>query len=328
MSPSPSAPSSPLVYRNPVWPHYFADPFALRAGDGMYYAYGTAPPAADGKQFPVLRSPNLVQWEYVGHALAPVPGAVRYWAPEVAEKDGRYYLYYSATTSESDEHHRLRVAVSDAPAGPFVDSGRMLMPDAGFTIDAHPFRDPRTGKWFLYYATDYTADAPHGTGLAVVPLGDDLVSVAGEPRIVVRASCPWHIYEKNRNYMGRVWDAWHCIEGPFVLFHDGRYYCLYSGGAWHTENYGLGYAVADDPLGPWHDEFAIHGPTVLKGIPGRVLGPGHNSVVIGPDGKTQFVVYHAWDTQRTARRMCIDPLFWTEHGPKCDGPSTEPRTMP
>ena len=66
---------------------------------------------------------------------------------------------------------------------------------------------------------------------------------------------------------------------------------------------------------------------MLKGIEGKVLGPGHNSVVLGPDDKTLFIVYHAWDAARTARRMCIDPLIWTPDGPKCDGPSTTPREM-
>jgi GH43 family beta-xylosidase len=209
------------------------------------------------------------------------------------------------------------------------------MPAGGFSIDAHPFRDPRTGRWYLFFAADYTADEPYGTGLAVVALTDDMTGVDGPPRVVVRATCPWQVYEYNRNYKGRVWPAWHCVEGPFVLFHDdpalspskGRYWCLYSGGAWNSENYGVGYAVADDPLGPWTDDFARHGPTVLTGVPEKVISPGHCSVVIGPDDRTPFVVYHAWDAAHTARRLCVDPLFWSPDGPRCDGPSHEPRTL-
>jgi beta-xylosidase len=315
-----------LTYTNPVWHGYFADPFVLRTRGG-YYAYGTGP-AVNGREFPVLFSPDLVHWDEGGGALEPLAGMGNYWAPEVAEHEGRYYLFYSCAEPGSDEHHRLRVATSDNPTGPFRDSGRMLMPDIGFSIDASPFRDPRDGRWYLYFACDYLEDEPHGTGLAVVPLSDDLVSVIDRPRIVIRASCDWQIYERNRNYKGKSWKAWHCVEGPFVLHHDNRYWCLYSGGAWYTSNYGVGFAIADHPLGPWKDEFAVHGPTVLKGIPDRVLGPGHNSVVMGPDGRTQYVVYHAWDKDRVARRMCIDPLRWTPEGPRCDGPTTEPTLMP
>jgi hypothetical protein len=48
---------------------------------------------------------------------------------------------------------------------------------------------------------------------------------------------------------------------------------------------------------------------------------------MGPDDRTLYCVYHAWDANHTARRMCIDPLIWTREGPKVDGPSTEPRTI-
>jgi GH43 family beta-xylosidase len=146
--------------------------------------------------------------------------------------------------------------------------------------------------------------------------------------MALRAQCPWQIYERNRDYKGRMWEAWHCVEGPFVVMHDNRYYCLYSGGAWHSDHYGVGFAVADNPLGPWKDDMAEHGPTVLKGAAPKVIGPGHNSVVLGPDDSQHWCVYHAWDESRSARRMCIDPLIWTATGPRCDGPSTTPRTLP
>jgi GH43 family beta-xylosidase len=317
------------TYQNPVYPYDFADPFVLKTGNA-YYAYGTAAPGSDGRPFPVLRSTDLIKWERLGGALVPLanPAARSYWAPEVAERDGVYYLYYSASTSDSDEHHRLRVALSENPGGPFTDSGSLVVPQLGFTIDASPFRDPKTGQWYLYFATDYEADEPHGTGLSVVRLSDDMRSAATDPKPVVRAQADWQIYERNRNYKGRVWTAWHCVEGPSVFEHNGRYYCLYSGGAWHGDAYGVGFAVADHPLGPWKDDFAAHGAYVLKGVPQKVIGPGHNSTTVGPDGRTLVMVYHAWDVGKTARRMCIDPIVWTPDGPKVDGPSTAPRTLP
>lgn len=318
-----------LTYENPVWPKYFADPFVLRH-EGSYYAYGTGqePLEADGRAFPVLRSSNLVDWTYVGGAVRPITGATAYWAPEVAERGGKFYLYFSAAFGGSDESHGLRVAVADVPTGPFNDTGKLLLPEHGFSIDPHPFRDPRTGQAYLFFATDYTSDEPHGTGLAVVPLNPDMVSVSGTPKTVIRASEDWHIYERDRNYKGQTWRKWHTVEGPFVLFHDNRYWCLYSGGRWSGENYGVGFAVADDPLGPWRDESAANGPAVLRGTPNEIVGPGHNSVTLAPDGHTQMLVYHAWDKNLTQRRMCIDPLIWTPQGPRCTGPTASRKPFP
>ncbi len=318
-------PTQAITYRNPVYPDYFADPFVLKLDD-HWWAYGTGPARSNGWQFPVLRSHDLAHWEYIAHALAPAT-PFAHWAPEVAHRDGAFYLFYSASDVDSDEGHRLRVATSQDPAGPFCDSGRLLLPDAGFSVDPHPFRDPASGKWFLYFAMDFIEDEPSGTGLAVVELHENLMSVAGQPRIVMRTTCPWQIYQRDRNYKGRIWKAWHCLEGPFVIFHDGRYYCLYSAGAWYSEHYGVGFAVADHPLGPWRDDSACQGPVVLRTTP-NVLGPGHASVTCGPDDRTLVLAYHAWDRERSKRRFCIDPIRWTPRGPRCDGPSTEPRTLP
>ena len=59
---------------------------------------------------------------------------------------------------------------------------------------------------------------------------------------------------------------------------------------------------------------------MLRTVPGHVLGPGHNCVVTGPDGQ-DVLVYHAWDSARVARSLCIDPLGWTADGPVTDGPT-------
>lgn len=314
-----------LTYRNPVWPNDFADPFVLK-WQGAYYAYGTSGFSRD-RIFPVLHSPDLANWHYLGGALEPISHSaeLNYWAPEVAEVHGRFYMYFSAGERADDATHRLHVAVADQPGGPFKTANQLL-PDEGFTIDAHPFRDPDSGGWYLFFAKDFF-DERVGTGLAVVPLAESMTQTAGPVTTVLRASSDWQIYERNRTLYGRSWDAWHTVEGPFVVKHEGRYYCFYSGGAWHSMDYGVSYGIADHILGPYQDEWSLKGPAVLRPIPDKVLGPGHNSIVLGPDNRTQFIVYHAWDIARTARRMYIDPLLWGPDGPYCAGPTTEEQTI-
>lgn len=306
------------TYSNPVYGEYFADPFVLRHGD-RYVAYGSAP--LPGRTFPALESSDLVRWEPLGDVLEP-SGFESYWAPEVAFRNGRFEMYYSAGGPEG-EGHRLRLALADDPRGPFVDQGIVLDPDDDLTIDAHPFRDV-DGDWYLFYCRDFLdADRP-GTGIVVDRL--DGTALAGERCDVVRPHADWQLFMRQRRWYGRTWPAWYTVEGPFVRRHGDTYYCFYSGGAWREPGYGVSYAVAAHPLGPWHP--AGGGPTVLATVPGTVLGPGHCSIVTGPGGVSEWIVYHGWDAAGTARLMRIDELLWTPDGPRCDGPTTGPSPAP
>jgi GH43 family beta-xylosidase len=305
-----------LAYKNPVYDKYMADPFVLQH-DGRYYAYGTGP-SENGKQFPLLFSADLVTWESKGNALVPPPDADEFWAPEVAYQDGTFYMYYSAHGVEGRDH-QLRVAMSRDPLGPFEDSGRVLTPDDPFTIDAHPFRDV-DGQWYLFYARDFlTLDDEYrvGTGIVVDRL-IDMVTLEGKPRMVIRPHADWHLFRLQRSMYGSIFD-WYTIEGPAMRIHNGKYYCFYSGGAWEHDNYGISYAVADHPLGPYQRPRDIDGP-ILRSVPGQVIGPGHNSFTLSPGGE-EYAVYHGWDAQMTARLMRIDRLRWQDDQPIIEGPT-------
>ena len=321
--------SAPVTttYCNPVYPDVFADPFVLRH-DGIYYAYGTAPGGADGRQIPVLRSTDLVTWTPLGHALEPI-GEQHYWAPEVASHGGRFYMYYSAGSAPEGTDQKLRVAVAEHPAGPFVDSGKLLVPDQAFAIDAHPFR-AEDGQWYLYYCVDFLepeGDQRVGTGIVVDRLVD-MTTLAGEPRVVVRPHEDWHVFRKGRTMYGAVYD-WHTVEGAAALTHDGKVFCFYSGGAWERDNYGVSWVEASHPLGPYRRPEGGQDALLMR-TPrgGDLLGPGHNSFTTGPDGTSTWIVYHAWDLAQTARRMCIDRLEWRDGTPSTPGPTWTPQPAP
>jgi GH43 family beta-xylosidase len=309
------------TYHNPVYNANFPDPFVLKYC-GEYWAYGTGE-WHDGRWFGVLRSRDLVDWEDVGGALEPVPGEWPCrWAPEVSYLNGSFYLYYSIGDEETMQ---LRVAVARHPAGPFIDSGRRLSHEP-FAIDAHVFVDDN-GARHLFYASDYLAHSHVGTGTTRVALADPL-TLQGEPAPVTRARYDWQVYHPNRPEKGGA--RWHTIEGPFVLKHKGRYYQMFSGGNWHNPTYGVSYATAErvDRPGEWdqHADGERLLP-ILRTIPGAVIGPGHNSVVRGPDNRQLYCVYHRWSADGSAREMAIDPLDWAGERMLLIGPSTTPRPL-
>jgi len=328
-----------LVYTNPVHAGYFADPYVWRDGD-RYCAIGTGPAEAAGtvhggagpSVFPLLESPDLVSWQPAGQALLRPDPALgdAYWAPEVVTDGGRWYLYYSV--GHGDRRHQLRVAASDAALGPYEDLAALTEPDeVPFAIDPHAFRDA-DGRWYLFHARDFLdaddgGDGPArvGTALVVHALAD-MTTLAPAGQVVARAHHDWQRFAAGREMYGRVCD-WHTLEGPCVVADGGRLWCLYSGGCWQTDSYGVDYVVADSILGPWSAAGAEEGPRVLRTVPGRVIGPGHCSVVTAPDDATRYIVYHAWGPDMSARRMCIDELVMTPAGPRSPGPTWTERAL-
>ncbi len=314
--------SDDRTYTNPLFDEYMADPFVLKY-NGEYYAYGTA--VVGTCAIPVLHSTDLVNWRRLGNALAPFdPAFDCYWAPEVAYENGTFFMYYSAGGREG-EGHQVRVATAEHPTGPFRDNGTILAPDDPFTIDAHAFRD-EDGQWYLFYCHDFLEGERPGTGIVVDRL-IDMRSLAGEQSVAVRAHADWNLFKRQREWYGRIWD-WYTIEGAFVRKHEGRYYCFYSGGAWKESNYGIGCAVADHPMGPYRINTSLAEPEVLRTVPGKVVGPGHCSITLAPDNLHPYMIYHAWNTQHTARLMRMDPLVWDSARPTCAGPTTEPQPAP
>jgi GH43 family beta-xylosidase len=154
--------------------------------------------------------------------------------------------------------------------------------------------------------------------MLAVDVLESMTQLSGTARAVLAPTADWQIFRRQRPMYGQVYD-WHTLEGPFVCRRQGRYVLFYSGGNWEQPTYGVSWAVADSPLGPWRETTS---EPLLRTVPGKVVGPGHNSVVVGPDGQ-DVMVYHAWDPEGTARRMFVDPLRWTPAGPELDGPTWE-----
>lgn len=305
------------TYLNPVYPRSFPDPFVLKFR-GEYWGYCTGF-WNDGRAFGILHSRDLVEWKERPGAMEPLPGGhTCYWAPEVTYADGRFYLYYSVGNEERME---IRVAVAEHPAGPFTDSGRRLTNEP-FAIDAHVFLD-RDGTRWLFYATDFLTHSHIGTGTVRDRMIDPF-TLAGDPRPVTLPRHDWHVYHPNRPEKGGV--RWHTVEGPFVLEREGVYYQMFSGGNWQNPTYGVSYATTEEgprSLAEWtQEELPILRTT------GEVVGPGHNSVVRGPDNRQLWCIYHRWSPDSSARVLAIDPLDWEGRRMRIAGPSTTPQPVP
>lgn len=311
------------TYTNPVGGGIrMGDPFVLQH-EGQYYLYGTT--ARDG--FKCWRSSDMVHWEALGYAYQRGSGSWgtgSFWAPEVKRYRDRFYMVYSCCGKDKNAGFRLCIAVSDSPAGPFVDLRAPWLDNGWSCIDADLFVDD-DGTPYLFFDKVGVITKPsfslYGMVYAV-RLSPDLMATETEPVLCAQSDQPWE--EIDPKHPSR------CNEGAFVFKHNQTYYMTYSSGHYASPKYGIGWATARTPLGPWTK--SPDNPLLVSDMTAGVSGPGHSCVTMSPAGKEMFMVYHAHaDVAKPGgdRTVNIDRLTIDEQGRlHLRGPTRAPQPMP
>ena len=186
------------------------------------------------------------------------------WAPDVARKNGKYYLYFPL--KDQNDIFRIGVAVSDKPEGPFVPQPDPIK--GSHSIDPAVLED-NDGKYYMYFGGLWggqlqryrnnkaiecghePADNEPALSPKVVKLADDMLEFAEEPLnavILDENGEPLKAGDHDRRY----------FEGPWMHKYNGKYYLSYSTGNTHQ----LCYAVGDSPYGPFTYKGVILTPVV------------------------------------------------------------------
>src|SRR6187455_668570 len=97
----PGASTDTFQYQNPVRAEDYPDPSVIQMGND-YWATATSSEWAP--HFPILHSRDLVNWEVKGYVFADPPAWAKanFWAPEIAQDKGKYFIYYTARQTESN----------------------------------------------------------------------------------------------------------------------------------------------------------------------------------------------------------------------------------
>ena len=298
----------PATYTNPVFEPVLADPSIVRSAD-YFYAYGTEDDWGSSGGYhlvPVVRSTDLVNWEYLTDAFNVKPswkdeGGI--WAPDVSEVNGKYYMYYSFSTW-GDSDPGIGLAIADQPQGPFADQGKLfLSQEIGVTNSIDPFFIEDKGKKYLFWGSF--------NGIYVVELSSDGTQVAGE----------------------KVKVAHDHLEAAYVHRKDGSYYLFGSEGsccAGAGSTYQVKVGRSQSLLGPYFDK---NGNDMASGAWGELLirgnsedfgfaGPGHNAEIITDNEGVDWFLYHAikksnplLDNGATRRPLMLDKITWEEGWP-------------
>ena len=229
------------------------------------------------------------QSKAVDHGVAldvkDVPWAERQmWAPDAAEKDGKYYFYFPA--KRRDGIFQIGVAIGDQPEGPFTAEPEAV--EGSYSIDPAVFQDDDS-SYYLYFGgiwggqlqkyrnnkydeknEEPTKNQP-ALGPIMAQLSDDMRGFAEEPvelKILDECGNPLLAGDNDRRY----------FEAPWLHKYNGKYYLSYSTGDTHF----ICYAIGDNPYGPF-----TYGGVVLKPVIGWT---NHHSIVYFED--KWYLFYH------------------------------------
>lgn len=196
--------------------------------------------------------------------LQDIPWAGRQlWDNDVVEKDGKYYLIFSAK-DKNDVFH-LGVAVADRPEGPFKLQADHIR--GSYSIDPCVFKDD-DGSIYVYFGGLWGGQLqrykdnkamgkeylPEGDEPAlpsrVVKMTDDVLQFAEEPKPVL-------VVDENGKPLAAS-DPHRFFEASWMHKFNGKYYFSYSTGDSHL----LCYAVGDNPYGPFTYKGVVLEPVV------------------------------------------------------------------
>ena len=280
-------------------PILLADP-TIFYHEGTYYLYGTS---GNDKNlgFEVYVSKNLKSWKRSekndGYALKKGEsyGDIGFWAPQVFEFEGKFYMAYTA-----NEH--IAIATSDSPVGPFTQAEKKDLEAPVKQIDPYIFID-EDGKKYLYHVR-----LTEGNRLFVAEMEDDFSGIKAETlTYCFHAEEPW---ENTQNV------DWTVSEGPAILKHKGLYYFIYSANDFRNPDYAVGYAVSESPMGPWRKS-----PTnpIFDKTDAGINGSGHGDFFVDAKGKLRYVLHtHNSDEKVSPRKSALIELEFVPNGNEPD----------
>lgn len=311
--------SDPTTFRNPILERA-ADPWVLKHTDGFYYFMFT-----EGDRLSLVRSASL---SGIGRGRKEViwkpDRGGRYscnlWAPEIHWLDNKWYIYYTANDGGGDDTRRICVlenADKDPLAGQWVWKGALRTPLAGLDGTVLTIG----GKHYFLYA-GYGHYPDYGTAIFMMRMANPYTLQENDHILLTAPTLDW----EKRGGMA-------INEGPAILHRNGRIFVIYSASTTWSEDYCLGMLTMDessDPMDPasWTKSAR---PVFCKSVENKVFATGHNSFTVSPDGKEDWIVYHAMsspglDTELRATR--IQKFDWHADGtPNFGIPLSDNHTM-
>lgn len=282
------------------------DPTLIEA-DGKYYIFST------GQGIQIRCSNDLITWDLCKAVYfrrpewikEEVPAVGDLWAPDISFYNGKYQVYYSAS-SFGDNESAIGLATNatldiDSPDYEWQDEGLVIKSERGFNwnaIDPNFVLDKEGEPWLVF--------GSYWSGIKLIKL-DATTGLRSDEDAALHSLA-------SRTAPGAV-------EAPFIIYREPYYYLFVSfdqccRGVDSTYNIRVG--RSETITGPYLDReempMEYGGGTLLRESSERWKGPGH-SAIFTQEGQ-DFLVYHSYDADNVGRpTLRLEPITWQDGWP-------------
>lgn len=276
-------------FSNPLLPAG-ADPWCIYK-DGFYYYTHTT-----GHNITVWKTRSIAALQTAEKKVVFTPPKTgpyskELWAPEIHFLQGKWYIYFAADSGNNNQHRLwvLENSAADPLQGNWVLKGKLATPDDKWAIDGSLFA--HRGKLYLIWS-GWEGDVNGEQSIYICRMKNPWTTEGQRVRIS-RPELEWELHGDlhNPNDPPHV----NVNEGPEVLQHAGKLFLVYSASGCWTDFYALGMLTASadsNPMDPasWKKSAL---PVFSQSKENAVFAPGHNSFFTSPDGKEDWILYHA-----------------------------------
>lgn len=252
----------------------FTDP-DIFCENGVYYIYGSGNGNGEGitgSGINCFSTTDFENFKYEGQVLkkGDTFGESGFLCANIVKHGNYYYMFYSAYAEEFGRSPTA-CASSTSPTGPFVNSEMRPLTNIPDILGGQPFVDD-DGTVYLIYTRTPGGNQTYGAKV-ILKDGKAELDLSTE-KFLLGVTAPWEAARAS------------VVECGFIVKHGGLYYLIYAGGNYNS-TYGVGYAISENPLGPYTKY--EHNPIFIGTK--QSYGVGAASVFPSADGSEYFIIH-------------------------------------
>jgi GH43 family beta-xylosidase len=280
---------SQKTFTNPLLPTG-PDPWVIHK-EGYYYYMNTT-----GHNLTIWKTTNIAnlataEKKVVWTPPSTGPFSKDIWAPEIHFLYGKWYIYFAADSGYNSSH-RLYVLENDSRdplEGTWKMKGKLTTPGDKWSIDGSVFEHNKQ----LYLIWSGWAGNVNGRQDIYIAKMKNPWTVEGQRVMLSAPTFDWETHGDlhNLNDVPHV----NVNEGPEILMHGNKIFLIFSASGCWTDTYSLGMltAGANSDLLKATSWKKSPQPVFKESPEDSVFAPGHNSFFKSPDGKEDWILYHA-----------------------------------